>query len=114
MPRAWSQNLHSGPEAYALTAVGHALSYPSYVSTGRPMHKQPLGWGSRAFYLPPAWPALRPLWEGRCLGQLVCVGVFRWARPTLPSSLTATDATTGVFLLDFLEAGTVPFWNRCS
>lgn len=54
------------------------------------------------------------------MSQLVCVCAFTWNCPALLSSLClpapvaplappATNAITGVFLLEFLEAGAVPF-----
>ena len=77
---------------------GTALSCPFHVSIGQPLGKQPLGRGSRALCLPPAWPVL-------------CCG--RWNPPLLsplcPLALpapTATSAFAGAFLLESLEAGT--------
>lgn len=52
------------------------------------------------------------------MSQLACVCAFTWNHPTLHSWLcppcwpclpsTATSVIAGIFLLEFLEAGTVP------
>lgn len=87
-----------------------------------PLDKQPLGWGSRAFYLPPAWPVLRcgkrGVWASLCVSvcfqmELPLFTIITHCLLALPAP-AATNTITGIFLLEFLEAGTVPFWNRCS
>lgn len=92
---------------------GTALSCPFHVSVGQPLGKQPLG------LLPPSSLACSPLWEKRCMDQLVCVSVLSGGFPPYTHTLYchhslppctvcpyATSAFSGVFLLEFLEAGT--------
>lgn len=54
---------------------GTALSCPFHVSVGQPLGKQPLD------LLPPSSLACSPLWEKRCMEQLVCVSVLSGGFP---------------------------------